>query len=163
MLLFKNIIFACLFTLTLKPHPFYLSVTELKYNDKGKTIEVACKMFSNDLEGALKKLSGKKVDIIHPKDKKEVEKLLFDYITKRLSIQINGQPRSLKYVGYEKEEDVIWTYMEIEKCEKPKSLSVNTSLLYDFLAEQINLVQVEVGSFKKSLKVTNPDKEIKFF
>ena len=63
---------------------------------------------------------------------------------------------------YEKEDEVIWTYMEIEKCEKPKQFIIENSLLYDFIKEQINLVQIEVGDYKKSLKVGNPEKELKF-
>ena len=62
----------------------------------------------------------------------------------------------------EKEDDVIWTYMEIEKCEKPNQINISNSLLYDFLKEQINLVQVEVGTYKQSSKVTNPEREMKF-
>ncbi|HWY09983.1 MAG TPA: DUF6702 family protein [Bacteroidia bacterium] len=162
MLFFKNIILLSLFLLAGKPHPFYLSVTDMKYNDKSKSLEIACKMFTNDLETALKKTSNKSVDILNPKNKPEVEKILFDYITKRLSVNLNGKIKNLKFIGYEKEDEVIWTYMEIEKCEKPKQVIIQNSLLYDFLKEQINLVQIEVGDFKKSSKVGNPEKELKF-
>lgn len=162
MLFLKNIIFVCLFLLPGKPHPFYLSVTDIKYNDKNKSLELACKMFTNDLEDALKRTTKKSVDLIHPKDKKETEKILFGYISKRLSISLNGKLRTLKFIGFEKEEDVIWTYMEIEKCEKPKQLNITTTLLYDFLKEQINLVSFDLNGNKQSSKVSNPDKEIKF-
>jgi hypothetical protein len=162
MLFLKNIVLVCLFLFAGEPHPFYLSVTDIKYNDKNKSLEIACKMFTNDLEGALKKTSGKKVDILNTKDKKEVEKMLFDYINKRFTINLNGKAQTLKYIGYEKEEDVIWTYMEIEKCERPKQLIISNSLLYDFIKEQINLVSFEMGGKKQSSKVTNPEKEIKF-
>jgi hypothetical protein len=162
MLLLKNIILFSLFLFAGRPHPFYLSVTDIKYNEKNRSLEIACKMFTNDLEGALKKTTGKKVDILNPKDKKEIEKILFDYINKRLIIDLNGKRRTLKFIGYEKEDDVIWTYMEIEKCERPKQVHITTSLLYDFLKEQINLVSLEVAGNKQSSKVSNPDKEIKF-
>ena len=162
MLFLKNIIFVCLFLFAGKPHPFFLSVTDIKYNEKNKSLEIACKMFTNDLEDALKRTSKKSVDLIHPKDKKEAEKVLFDYISKRFSVMLNGKLKTLKFIGFEKEEDVIWTYMEIEKCEKPKQLNITTSLLYDFLKEQINLVSFEIGGNKQSSKVSNPDKEIKF-
>lgn len=162
MLLFKNIILVCVFLLTGTPHPFYLSVTDIKYNDKNKSLEIACKMFTNDLEDALKRTTKKSIDLINPKDKKETERILFDYINKRLSINLNGKSKTLKCIGFEKEEDVIWTYMEIEKCEKPKQLLINNSLLYDFLKEQINLVSFEISGNKQSSKVSNPDKEIKF-
>lgn len=162
MLLIKNIILISIFLIGGKPHPFYLSVTDVKYNEKNKSLEIACKMFTNDIEDALKRTTKTSVDLLHPKDKKETEKILFDYISKRLILNLNGKIQTLKYIGYEKEEDVIWTYMEIEKCEKPKQLNITTSLFYDFLKEQINLVSLEVGGKKQSSKVSNPEKEIKF-
>ncbi len=162
MLLFKNIIVLCLFLFGGKPHPFYLSVTDIKYNEKNKSLEISCKMFTGDLEDALKKIGNNTIDLIHPKDKKEIDKILYEYINKRLIININGKLKILKYIGYEKEDDVIWAYMEIEKCEKPKQLNINNSLLYDFLKEQINIVQTDVNADRQSSRVSNPDKEIKF-
>ena len=162
MLFFKPIILACVFLLVGKPHPFYLSVTDIKYNDKNKSLEIACKIFTNDLEDALKRTTKKNVDLINPQDKKETGKILFDYINKRLSINLNGKLKTLNYIGFEKEEDVIWTYMEIEKCDKPKQLNISNGLLYDFLKEQINLVSFEISGNKQSSKVSNPDKEINF-
>jgi hypothetical protein len=145
-----------------KPHPFFLSVTDMKYNEKNKSMEIACKMFTNDLEDALKRTTKKTVDLINSKDKTETQKLISDYITKRLTVSINGKIKTLKCIGYEKEDDVIWTYMEIEKCEKPKQLVIQNGLLYDFLKEQVNLVSFEIDGNKRSSKVSNPEKEIKF-
>jgi len=162
MLFLKNIILLSTFLLLSKPHPFFLSVTDMKYNEKNKAMEIACKMFTNDLEDALKRTTKKSVDLINSKDKAETQKLIFDYITKRLSVSVNGKTKTLKCIGYEKEDDVIWTYMEIEKCEKPKQLIIQNSLLYDFLKEQINLVSFEIDGNKRSSKVSNPEKEIKF-
>lgn len=152
----------CWLFLVLLPHPFYLSLTELKYDASKKNIEVSCKMFTNDLEDALKKNSGKPVDLLNPKNKQEVEKILFEYIKKRLSISINNKQVILKYIGYEKEEEAIWTYMEITDCELPKTLTIDNKLLYDYLKEQINIVQCEVGRYKESSKVANPESRISF-
>ncbi len=119
-------------------------------------------MFTNDLEEAIKRSSGKSTDLLNPKDKKEVDRELTEYICKRLLLTIDGKACSLKYLGYEKEEDCIWTYLEIEKITKPKDLKIQNSLLYDYLKEQINIVHVEVGTFKESSKVSNPDSKIEF-
>lgn len=143
-------------------HPYYLSVTELKYKATEKTMAVSCKMFTNDLEDAIKRSSGKTTDLLNPKDKKEVDKQLSEYISKRLIITIDGKACGLKYLGYEKEEDCIWTYLEIEKIAKPKNLKIETSLLYDYLKEQINIVHVEVDNYKESSKVSNPDSKMEF-
>lgn len=119
-------------------------------------------MFTNDLEGALKKTSGKSVDILNPKDKKDVEAILFDYIKKRLVIKINNKIINYTMIGYEKEEDAIWTYLELKKAELPKQISVDNKLLYDFLKEQTNIVNVEVNGIKKSYKVLNPEGKMDF-
>lgn len=161
MTLFIKQIF-CWLILLLLPHPFYLSVTELKYNAPKKTIEVSCKMFTNDFEDALKKTCGKPIDILNPNNKAEVEKVLFEYVKKRLNIAINNKPVSLNYIGYEKEEEAIWTYMEITGCELPKTIAIDNKLLYDYLKEQINIVHCEVGTFKESSKVVNPESKISF-
>lgn len=162
MLLFLKHILIGIYTLFVLPHPFYLSVTECKYNTKNKSIEVSCKMFTNDLEDALKKKSGKTVDLINPKNKEETGKILFEYIEKRLKITVNQKLQKLNYIGFEKEDDVIWTYMEIKNVEKPKTVKIENTLLFDFLKEQINIVHLEVGSYKESSKVTNPDYKLEF-
>lgn len=160
MLFIKHLI--CWLSLVVLPHPFYLSVTELKHDSSKKNMEVSCKMFTNDLEDALKKTSNKPIDILNPKNKQEVEAVLFAYIQKRLIILVNNKPVALKYIGYEKEEDAIWTYMEIANCEKPVTISIDNKLLYDHLKEQMNIVHCEVGTFKESSKVTNPDSKMSF-
>lgn len=162
MLLFLKNILIALYSIFLIPHPFYLSVTDCKYNPKNKNIEISCKMFTNDLEDALKKKNGKTVDLINPANKEETGKLVFEYIEKRLKITTNQKLMKLNYIGFEKEDDVIWTYLEIKNVEKPKNLKIENTLLYDYLKEQINIVHVEVGSYKESSKVTNPDYKLEF-
>lgn len=159
-IILKNIVWWISFWLL--PHPFYVSVTELKYNASKKNIEISCKMFTNDLEDALKKTNGKSIDVLNPTNKAEVEKVIFDYISKRLSITINGKTRTFKYIGYEKEEEAIWVYLEITACENPIVFAVDNKLLFDYLKEQINIVHCEVGTFKESRKLTNPDSGISF-
>jgi hypothetical protein len=144
-------------------HPYFVSTTEINYNNPGKTVEITCRMFTDNLEDALKKVYKKEVDLLHPKDKKEVEKLLLDYISKRLKITSDGYSFPMEIIGYEKEEDAIWTYLEIKKDLNPKTVVVENGLLYDFLPKQINMVHVTVnGANRQSSKVDNPDKKMNF-
>lgn len=143
-------------------HPFYLSVTEIKYNEKNKTAEIACKIFVNDLEEALKKTTGKSVDLLNAQNKVINQNLIKEYITQRLIIKINGQAKKYEMIGFEREEDAIWSYFEVTNCELPKSIEVDNKILYDQIKEQINLVRVEIGKYNQSSKVTNPDYRIEF-
>jgi hypothetical protein len=143
-------------------HPYYVSVTDIKYKESEKTLQVSCRVFTNDLENALKKIYNKPVDLLHPKDKTVTEKLLAHYILDHLKISINGKVQTLDFIGYEKEEEATWTYFEIKNAEPPKKLNIENSILYDLLPLQINMVHAEVNGTKKSFKVTNPEKEIEF-
>ena len=147
--------FLCSFNLK---HPYYLGVSELKYIDKQQTINVSIRLFTNDLEVALKKTTAQKIDLINPTDKAQIDSLLFNYIKKRFNVIVNTSPSKLRYVGYEKEEESIWTYLEIAQATEPKKITVENALLFDFLPQQINIVHVDVNTVKKSTKLINPNK-----
>ena len=159
----KNI-FCCLLAWILLSsfHPYYVSVTEIKYNEQEKTLQISCRTFTDNIEDALRKLCKKPVDILHPKDKKEIESILADYLSKHVKIKVNGKLQTTDFIGYEKEEEAIWCYLEIKNLTEPKLLTIENTLLYDYLPQQINMVHVEMKGKNQSKKVTNPDKEIVF-
>jgi hypothetical protein len=143
-------------------HPYYVSVIDIKYNEQEKTVQISCRTFTDNIEDALRKLYKKQVDVLHPKDKKEVENLLADYINKRVKIKVNGKWQTIQFIGYEKEEEAIWSYIEIKNVELPKSVMIENTLLYDYLPQQINMVHIEIKGNKQSSKTTNPEKELIF-
>lgn len=143
-------------------HPFYLSVSDLKYNNKEQLIQGSIKIFVNDFEDALTKLNGKRVDLIHPSDKKYIEKLISDYLLKRFSIKLEKKLVNFTVIGYEILQEATWVYIESEVCTKPKKLEIENSILYDFLKGQANIVHIEVNGETKSSKVNCPDKNVMF-
>lgn len=144
-------------------HPYFVSTTEINYNLPGKTIEITCRMFTDNLEDALSKSSGKTIDLLHPSDRKAVEQLMKKYINDHLKLKTNGAVYEMEIVGYEKEEDAVWTYLEIKKDINPKKIEIENSLLYELLPKQINMVHVSInGSNRKSSKVDNPDTKMIF-
>jgi len=143
-------------------HPYYVSVTDIKYNEQEKTLQISCRVFTDNLEDALEKNYKKQIDILHPKDKKEVDALLTDYLSKHVKMKVNGKIETLNFIGYEKEEEAVWCYMEIKNVEILKSLTIENTLLYDYLTQQMNMVHTEVKGKKQSSKITNPEKELVF-
>ncbi len=137
-----------------------MGIVDIKQDVKQHTLGVSVKLFVNDLEDALKKTSTRNIDLLNPKNKQEMETELFAYIKKRLSIAVNNKAVALDFIGYEKEEESIWTYIEIKKVNQPKTIMVDTKLLYDFLPQQSNIVHAEINGVKKSSKVTNPDSKV---
>lgn len=158
----KVLILGFLFFLVSFKHPFYLSVTELKYNSSQHTLQGSVKLFINDIEDALKKINGKTVDLINPVDTSKTIEILKTYLQKRLLINVNGVNYHYELLGFEKEQEAIWLYIEVKNCPQPKKLEVENSLLYDYIKEQTNIVHMEMNGETRSSKVTFPEKKLFF-
>ena len=143
-------------------HPFYVSVTEINHNPKEQTLEVSCKMFSEDLEDILKKNYKTAVDLTAQKQQPQNEKMIQDYISKHLAIQANGKALKLNFIGFEKEAESVYCYFETEKINGVKKLDVTDSILQDFSDKQINIIHVVVNNSRKSQKLDYPDKMASF-
>lgn len=145
-----------------KAHPFYVSVTEFNHNAKEGIIEISCKMFADDCENTLKQQTKTNVDITNPKDVKQLEKILNDYIQKRLQLKVDGKPVVLQWVGHEKENESVWCYLQVNDVKTVKKLDITNSLLYDLYNTQISIMHATVGGNRKSMRINYPDKAARF-
>ena len=148
--------FAVIGLFTAAIHPYYISVTEVKYKSEEKAIQVSSKVFSDDIENALRKTYSVTVDVDAKKDSARVHKLLADYFEKHLNITVDGQKIKLDFLGFEKEEDVTWCYFEATEVKEFKKICVENTLLYDLQKEQINMLHFLSKAGRQSGKVTNP-------
>lgn len=127
-------------------HPFFISLTEMRYNSQSKKMEIAQKIFWDDLEVAMGNELEEKVDFLKPKDKAKLESQIKTYLLKHNQVWVNGKSVTLTYLGYEVEEDAAWFYLESSAVELPKIVEVqNTLLLKDFEGQQ-NIVHVYAQS-----------------
>ena len=139
------------------PHPLYISVIEMDYNPTDKTLEISCKMFSDDTEKALAKANNSIVDIHNPKDKALLEKQLADYIRKHFVVKADGKTLPLEYVGYEIESQHALSYFQISNvATPPKKIDIAVNILHELYSSQINIVHVNVGGNRKSTKLDYP-------
>lgn len=143
-------------------HPFYISVTEINHNSADKNLEISCKIFTDDFETALSKSSGVKIDLFNPKDKQATEKHISAYFKKHLLIKLDGKPVVLEFVGFERENEAVWSYLQVSNTTAPKKMDILNDLLYESFDQQINLVHVSVGNNRKSSKLNYPDTQISF-
>lgn len=143
-------------------HPLYITVTEVNYNAEDKNLEISCKIFTDDFENALTLHNQGKIDLTNPKDKAVTDKQVYDYIKTNLQIKLDGKPISLEFVGYEKEQDAVWSYLQVANTTKaPKTIEIYNTLLYDIYDKQINLMHVSVSGSRKSTRLNYPDKDAK--
>jgi hypothetical protein len=123
-------------------HPFFISLTEMRYNPQSKKMEIAQKIFWDDLEVALGSEFKEKVDFLKPKDKAKLESQIKTYLLKHNQVWVNGKSVTLTYLGYEVEEDAAWFYLESSVAEMPKSVEVQISILLKDFDGQQNIVHV---------------------
>ncbi|MBS1497365.1 MAG: hypothetical protein JSU03_00455 [Bacteroidetes bacterium] len=155
------LVFAACFTFSaFEVHPIYVSVTEINHNAKAKTLEVSCKIFTDDFETALRNAYHLHIDLLSPKDKQAINKLVSDYVQKHLQIRADGHLVTLKYLGYEQIEEGIYSYFQVDGISSVKSITVTDNLLYEYQQQQINLVHITVNGKRKSTKLNNPEQQV---
>jgi hypothetical protein len=152
------IILVCGSSFTSTKHPIFVSVTEIEQNIKEKSLEVSCKIFTDDFEKALRVAYKTKVDLLDAKLKPAMDKLVNDYIVKHLKVNVEGKIYTLKYVGFERIEEAIYCYFEVENIITPKKIIVTNDLLYEYKKEQMSLIHITIGGKRQSKKLTNPEK-----
>lgn len=137
-------------------HPVYISVTEINHNAAEKSLEITCKFFTDDFEQVLTKKAGAVVSISKPRDQAALDAVMAEYIFERLSLKTDGKPVQLSYLGFEKEEDVTYCYLQAEVMAAPKKVEAFNTLLHDLNSNQINIMHVTVNGKRISTKLDFP-------
>jgi hypothetical protein len=142
---------------TTKHHPLFVSVTEIEHNAKEKSLEISCKIFTDDFEKTLRTAYNTKVDLSDAKLKPAMDKLVNDYVQKHLKISADGKSTNLTFVGYERIDEGIYSYYEANNIATVKKMEIMDNILYEYKAQQIGLLHVTVGGKRQSTKLVNPE------
>ena len=145
-----------------KLHPFYVSVTEMFENKKAEILEISCKIFTDDFEKTLRMHYTNKIDLLNPPDKGVADKLIKDYINKHLTISIDGKMQTLVYVGYEKNEEGIECYFQINKPIIHSQVTIVNNVLFEYKPEQVNILHLTVNGKRQSKQLVNPNDRTTF-
>src|SRR5688572_24743740 len=138
-------------------HPFYVCVTEINHNTIDKTLEISCKIFVDDFEKVLSQKYKSVVSIAQPKDKTALDKWINQYITEHLFLKTDGKSIQPVYLGFEKEEDAVYIYLQADNIPSLKKIEATNTLLHDLNNNQINIMHVTVAGNRKSTKLDYPN------
>ncbi len=140
-------------------HPFHVSVIEISHNAAEKTLEISCKIFTDDFERTLAKNYNTKVDLINPPDKNVMDTLVKKYLYSHLSIKANGKPVVLNYIGFEVDKEAAYGYIEVSNVPSVSKVDIGTNVMYDMFEDQVNIMHVIVNGERKSTKLNFPATE----
>jgi hypothetical protein len=143
-------------------HPIYVSVTEIEHNSKDKTLEISCKIFTDDFEKTLRAAYNAHVDLIKASEKSVMEKLVSDYVIRHLMISVNGKKQTLQYKGYELIDEAIYSYFQVDNIVEVKKITVTDNILYDYQSQQMGLLHITANGNRQSTKLVNPEDKAEF-
>ena len=108
-------------------------------------------IFIDDLEKGLNKLGNKELFIGTPKERKESNELIINYLQSKFLVKINNKNISFDWVGKEitKDQQALWIYLEMKNVKEIRNIYVENRVLTDVFKDQKNIVQVNVPNKKQ--------------
>lgn len=147
-MLLINFLLACLL------HPLHVSVTEIEYNEKSKSLQIISRIFIDDLELSIRnKLKDESLDLLEPKNGATTDQLVSAYLKDHLRVRLDGKPARINYLAHEVEDIALICYLEIESVRKIKAIEVTNDMIQETHEDQSNLVHVTYKGPVKSLRL----------
>lgn len=160
-------IFCLWFSLSFTPgelHPLHVSVTEINFDEKDKSLEIMMRIFVDDLETTMRKRHDiPDLDILNPKGR-TLDEMMREYLNHSFTISLDGKRQTLNYLGNERDGEAFIFYVEVPKVRKWNRIAVANSVLTEIFDDQSNLVHVTSGGDVLSLRLNknNPSGVLTF-
>jgi len=117
-------------------------------------VEVALKVFFDDLEDGVVQIGGPELHLFTEKEHQDADQWVFKYLSQNLKMEINGKNAQLNWVGKETDSkhDIqsLWVYMEVKDVRKIKELKISNTILSDVHSDQRNMLHLKCNDKKVS-------------
>lgn len=147
------------------PHPIHVSVTEIEYSEKHKSLQIISRIYIDDLELSIQKqVKNESLDLLSPKNGVTTNQLVSAYLREHFKVKLDGKPAKINYLTHEIEDVAIICYLEIENVKKLKSIEVFDDVIQETHADQSNLVHITYKGPVKSYRLVRekPSDILKF-
>ncbi|MCK5823450.1 MAG: hypothetical protein KAG95_05560, partial [Bacteroidales bacterium] len=161
MIFIKNILLIPFFLLAML-HPIHFSVTNIDFNKNKKSFDISLKIFTDDLENAINKNYGKKLNLSKDNQSDETNEFINKYINSNFSIivdnkRMNKKKFFLKDVKFN--DNSTWIYYEYKNIKKIKTVSIKNSILMDIFNDQTNLIIFKYLDYQKGFELQNKNEK----
>jgi len=137
--------------LSFSAHTYYLSLTQIKYKEASKSVQIIINVFMDDIETALNKDYHLDLQLSTKKELKDNDVYFEKYLKRKLQFKIDTIAKEFKYIGKEYDGDLVYFYLEIENIQKVASIEITNKILLQHFPKQENLVKSKVGTKNKSV------------
>jgi len=135
-------------------HKYYLSLTQIEFNNSSKSIEVITNVFVDDIETVLNKINAKDLRLNTKKEPADSDIYFEKYLKNHIQFKINNKAVSFDYLGKEYDGDIVYFYLEIKNVTSIQILEIENTLLVTEFPKQQNLIKSKVNGKHKSLLLT---------
>jgi hypothetical protein len=141
-----------LLALTAAAHAYHASIMEARLNPKTRQLEVALKVFTDDLETALSAGQPRHLSLAET-PAAQLTPLISGYLRRTVVIGTKpGEALPITYVGQQADKDAHWLYFSVPLPAGPpvQRLTLRHRLLLEQFRDQMNIVNLEAGGKKQS-------------
>lgn len=135
-------------------HKYYVSLTQIDYNEKSKSLQITMNVFIDDMEATLNNTFNKQFNLYTEKEPKDSDKYFEDYVKKHFKVSLEDKEMNYNYIGKKYEGDVVFIYLEIEHVDDVKTIQIVNNMLMEFFELQKNLIKLKVKGKFDSLMLT---------
>jgi hypothetical protein len=136
-------------------HPSHYTVTNIDYIIDSKSLDIAIKVNTEDLEFVLSHNYQKSLRLENKADEKIVDSLLSNYISTAITFKVNKKTSPL--INFQRKEIVdtdTWIYCNASKIIKIRELEITNALLFDAIMDNTNLVIFSNNGKEEGFKTT---------
>lgn len=136
-------------------HKFHASLTQIEVNATAKTVEVAIRVFVDDLEEALTRRAGHRVRLETASD---FDALSLAYVASSLKLVApDGESLTFRWIGKEASVDVVWLYVEAPLDGQIDGCKLEDALFFDLFDDEVNTVNLKDGKRRATLTFSTGD------
>lgn len=132
-------------------HKFYVSITKIEYVKDKNTIQIITKIFTDDIENALRQRYDRSISLDTKKETEAAEEDLKKYIFQKIKIKVNGKPVQYNYIGKEYNTDMVVAYLEVTDINELKTIEIENKVLMEIFREQQNIIHLKTPKSRRSL------------
>ncbi len=126
-------------------HAIYIAVVQLEHQPDNITANLQVKVFTDDLQDALKNKFHQEIKLINVSESGEEAKKIAAYFAAHLKFEINGQQVSYQLQRITVENDAHWFNFTLKGPRKWDKLDVTADFLMELFPKQSNIFQVNEG------------------
>ena len=132
-------------------HKFYLSLTDIVYDQQEERLEITSDVFIDDFQNLLEKRYQRNFLLVEGDEYDYTKKYIKKYLADKFSIRLKGEQLRIKYLGKDYRDDRLRFYLYVNNIRPFNKIQITNKILMDLFEDQKNMIQVDNGSETKSL------------